>query len=193
VRGRASFALLGNIDAPPREVLEESHLFSPLPRRIEDDTALMDRVHAYLPGWEVPKVAGLAEGLGLTAPYLAECLSRLRDRGLSSQIEDRVAFRGNLSREGRDGKAALRSASGLLKLIYPGLVAEGRTGSVEDVPRAALRWALWLAVESRLRVRQQQHHLQPEEFAEGDFRFEVDPASEDTDEERVFLPEEEAR
>jgi hypothetical protein len=52
---------------------------------------------------------------------------------------------------------------------------------------------LWLAAESRPRVRQQQHHLQPEEFAEGDFRMEVDPASEDTDEERGFLPEEQVR
>jgi hypothetical protein len=49
---------------------------------------------------------------------------------------------------------------------------------------------LWLAAESRLRVRQHQHHLQPEEFAEGDFRMEVDLGSGDTREERGFLPEE---
>jgi hypothetical protein len=60
---------------------------------------------------------------------------------------------------------------------------------VEDVPRPVLRWALWLATESRLRVRQQQHRLEPEEFEEGDFRLQVDLGSGDTREERVFLPE----
>jgi len=68
---------------------------------------------------------------------------------------------------------------------------EGKPDSVEDGPRAALRWALWLAAESRLRVRQQQHRIQPGEFDEGDFRFQFDPDSGKTTEERVFLPEEE--
>jgi ATP-dependent Lon protease len=173
--------------------LEESHLFASFPDRVEEDTALMDRIQAYLPGWEVPKIGtgDLAEGPGLTSGFLAECLHRLRRQSLTSRVAGRAALTGNLKKRDRD--AALRAASGLLKLIYPGLVAEGRTGSVEDVPRAALRWALWLAAESRLRVRQQQHHLQPEEFAEGDFRMEVDPDNGDTREERVFLPEEQVQ
>jgi ATP-dependent Lon protease len=153
----------------------------------------MDRIHAYLPGWEVPKIdtGDLAEGPGLTSGFLAECLHRLRRQSLTSRVAGRAALTGNLKKRDRD--AALKTASGLLKLIYPGLVAGGPVGRVEDVPRPVLRWALWLAAESRLRVRQQQHRIQPEEFEAGDFRMEVDPASQDTDEERVFLPEEQPR
>lgn len=134
----------------------------------------------------MPKIGpgSLTEGLGLTGPYLAECLSRTRGRGLVAQIERRVALTGKLTR--RDQAAALRA----FEADLPGLGRPGAEARVEEVDRAVLRWALSLGLEARLRVREQQRRALPEEFAEGDFRFEVDPASEDTAEERVFLPEE---
>lgn len=82
----------------------------------------------------------------------------------------------------------LSAASGLLKLIYPGLVTGDR--SMDQVPRPVLRWALWMGLEARLRVRQQQHRILPGEFPDGDFRFTVDTTGADRPPERVFLPEE---
>lgn len=74
-----------------------------------------------------------------------------------------------------------------------GRFAECRPAAPASGQVAALRWALWLAAESRLWVRQQQRRALPEEFAEGNFRMEVDLGSGDTREERVFLPEEQVR
>ena len=88
----------------------------------------------------------------------------------------------------RDRDAALQATSGLLKLVYPGL-ATGKT-PMEEIPRPALRWALWMGLEGRLRVRQQQRRILPGEFEEGDFRFVVDPDDGERPPERVFLPEE---
>jgi ATP-dependent Lon protease len=159
VQGRASVVLLGNIDAPGK-LLKESHLLAPLPGRLREDTALMDRICGYLPGWEMPKIGpgSLADGVGLTTSFLAECLSRLRRRSLTAQIEgwapkESPFLRGNLQK--RDWDAALQTASGLLKLIYPGLAIAGGDTPIGDVQWPVLRWALWMGLEARLRVREQ--------------------------------------
>jgi ATP-dependent Lon protease len=171
VRGRASVVVLGNIDRPVGEVLEEDgHLFAPLPEALGEDTAVMDRISAYVPGWEVPKLGPMyyASGLALPSDVLAECLKELRDINYTPEIRRRLTLKGNLT--GRDRTAVWQTISGLVKLIhpFPGGV------SPEEVSDEVLRWAAWLGLEMRLRVRNQQHRLQPDEFEEGEFGFQVD-------------------
>ncbi|WP_263790014.1 BREX system Lon protease-like protein BrxL [Salinibacter sp.] len=170
VRGRASVVFIGNIDRPPEEVLEEDgNLFSPLPEALGEDTAVMDRISAYVPGWEVPKLGPkyYASGLALPSDVLAKCLKELRDTNYTSEIQHRLTLKGNLT--GRDRRAVWQTIGGLVKLIHP---SPGGV-SPEEVSDEVLRWAAWLGLEMRLRVRAQQHRLQPEEFEEGEFGFRV--------------------
>jgi ATP-dependent Lon protease len=174
VQGQASIVMLGNIDQPAEEVLQkDGHLFAPLPPALGEDTALMDRISACVPGWEVPKLGPqhLASGLGLASDVLAECLKELCERNYTPEIKHRLSLEGNLT--GRDRRAVWQTISGLVKLIYPS--PDGV--SSEKVSDEVLRWAAWLGLEMRLRVRAQQHRLQPEEFEEGEFGFRI----EDTD------------
>lgn len=179
VRGQASIVMIGNVDRPVEEVLEEEEgLFAPLPDAVGKDTALMDRMSAYVPGWEMPKLGPTyyASGLALPSDVLAECLKELRERNYTPELKGRISLEGNL--KGRDRRAVWETISGLVKLIYPspdGISPGGVTS--EDVSNEVLRWAAWLALEMRLRIRAQQRRLQPEEFDEGEFGFRVDDAS----------------
>ena len=170
VRGRASVVFIGNIDRPVEEVLEDGgHLFAPLPEALGGDTAVMDRISAYVPGWEVPKLGPehYASGLALPSDVLDECLNELREKSYEQDLKPRISLEGNLT--GRDRRAAWQTISGLVKLIHP---SPGSVSS-EKVSDEVLRWAAWLGLEMRLRVRAQQRRLQPEEFEEGDFGFRV--------------------
>jgi len=167
IQGRASVVLIGNIDRPVEEVLEEDqHLFAPLPEALGKDTAFMDRISAFLPGWEVPKLARehLATGPGLPSATLAEALAQLRRQDYISALKPRLELMGNLTE--RDRAAVWKTIGGLVKLIYP-----SPEGSPSEIPEEVLRWAAWLGLEMRLRVRTQQRRLQPEEFEEGNFGF----------------------
>ncbi|WP_251980224.1 BREX system Lon protease-like protein BrxL [Salinibacter ruber] len=184
VRGRASVVIFGNIDRPVGEVLEEDgHLFAPLPEALGEDTAVMDRISAFLPGWEVPKLGPkcYASGLALPSDVLAECLKELRERNYVPEIRRRLTLKGNLT--GRDRTAVWQTISGLVKLIHPS------PGGVppEEVADEVLRWAAWLGLEMRLRVRAQQHRLQPDEFEEGEFGFQCGEGGKTV---AVRLPEE---
>lgn len=175
VRARASVVFIGNIDRPVEEVLEEDgHLFGPLPEALGEDTAVMDRISAYLPGWEMPKLGPkyYASGLALPSDRLAECLKELREINYTPVLKDRLSLKGNLT--GRDRRAVWETVSGLVKLIYPSPGGTSPEISLEEVSEEVLRWAAWLGLEMRLRVRVQQHRLQPEEFDEGEFGFQVD-------------------
>lgn len=144
----------------------------------------MDRVSAFLPGWEVPKLRPdiFAQGKALPAVVLARCLEELRDVSYAGAIQDGLEFGGNLT--GRDQRAARATAEGLVKLICPttegsttiGSTAEGH--SAANLPEEVLLWAGWLGLEMRLRVRAQQRRLQPGEFPEGNFRFRLEGDSE---------------
>jgi len=171
VRGRASVVFIGNIDRPVEEVLEDGgHLFAPLPEALGGDTAVMDRISAYVPGWEVPKLGPehYASGLALPSDVLAECLKELRERNYTPEIRHRLTLTGNLT--GRDRRAVWQTISGLAKLIYPS--PDGI--SSKNVSDEVLQWAAWLGLEMRLRVRAQQRRLQPKEFEEGEFGFTFD-------------------
>jgi ATP-dependent Lon protease len=179
IQGRASVVMIGNIDRPVEEILgeeilgeeilgEETHLFEPLPEALGEDTAFMDRISAFLPGWEVPKLSRehLATGPGLPSATLAEALARLRRHSYISALKPRLDLTGNLTE--RDRAAVWKTIGGLVKLIHPS--PDGPPSKVSD---EVLRWAAWLGLEMRLRVRAQQRRLQPEEFEEGHFGFQV--------------------
>ena len=87
---------------------------------MRDDTAFMDRIHAYLPGWDIPKVNKelLTDHFGLVSDFVSECWSQLRKQSRINILQGRVFFGGALS--GRDVNAVNKTVSGLLKLLYPG-------------------------------------------------------------------------
>ncbi len=123
-----------------------SHLFGPMPPEIRDDTAFMDRIHAYLPGWDVPKINKelLTDHFGLVSDFLSECWSQLRNQSRVSLLQYRVFYGGALS--GRATNAVNKTVSGLLKLLYPG----GDT----EVPEEEIEWVVRVAMESRRRVKE---------------------------------------
>ena len=105
IRAEGSIVLLGNFDVDVAQQQRVGHLFGPLPPEMRNDTAFMDRIHAYLPGWDVPKVsrALFTDHFGLVSDVLAECFTRLRPQSRIGTLQGRVHFGGALS--GRDQNA----------------------------------------------------------------------------------------
>src|SRR5215211_5640450 len=120
IRASGSIVMVGNFDVDVEHQQRISHLFGPLPPEMRNDTAFMDRIHAYLPGWDVPKLdASLLTGhFGLVSDFLSEAWAQLRGENRLSAIRGCVSYGSALS--GRDTTAVNRTINGLLKLIYPG-------------------------------------------------------------------------
>jgi ATP-dependent Lon protease len=137
-----------------------AQLFGVLPEELQD-TAFLDRLHAYLPGWEIPVInpANYATGYGLMSDYLAEILAELRRRNFLTHITAQVAFRG-MNQRNQD--AVKKTAASLLKLLYPHLAAG-------EVPTAVLSPVLQFAVEMRKRVADQLAVMKPAEFKDASF------------------------
>ncbi len=140
-----SIVLSGNIktDLENRCPLwDYRHLFQPLPEELREDTAFLDRVHAYLPGWEMPVIApsDYATGYGFISDYAAEIFRLLRRRNYQTHLVARVRFPAGMSQRAHD--AIQKTGAGLLKLVYP-----HRTP--DDVEPDELRFCLDLAVEMR--------------------------------------------
>lgn len=166
IRAMGGIVMVGNFDVDVSHQLTVGHLLSPLPKEMRDDTAFMDRIHAYIPGWDVPKfdpTVHFTEHFGLVSDFLAEAWTRLRDQSRLGAIQDRVAYGSALS--GRDRSAVNRTVNGLLKLLYPDPEA-----AIADED---LEWAVQLAMESRRRVKEQQRHVGRSEFERTDFTFEI--------------------
>ena len=163
IRADGSIALVGNFEVDVEYQQRVGHLFGPLPPEMRDDTAFMDRIHAYLPGWDVPKLtpALLTEHFGLVSDFLSECFSRLRRQSRVSTLQGRVFLGGALS--GRDLNAVNKTVSGLLKLLHPNPGAE--------VSDADLEWAVRLALEVRRRVKEQQKRIGAAEFRNTHFSY----------------------
>jgi ATP-dependent Lon protease len=130
---------------------------------MRNDTAFMDRIHAFLPGWDVPKIKKelLTDHFGLVSDFLSECWSRLRSQSRLTSIQNRVFLGGALS--GRDTNAVNKTISGLLKLLYP--------GSDHKIPDKDLEWAVRIALESRRRVKEQQKRIGAAEFRNTHFSY----------------------
>jgi len=163
IRADGSIVLVGNFDVDVEHQQRIGHLFGPLPPEMRNDTAFMDRIHCFLPGWDVPKLnPGLfTEHFGLVSDFLSECFTQLRNQSRLSVLQNRVYWGGALS--GRDITAVNKTVSGLLKLLYPNPEAPV---SDED-----LEWAVRLALEVRRRVKEQQKRIGSAEFRNTHFSY----------------------
>lgn len=163
IRADGSVVLVGNFEVDVEHQQRIGHLFGPMPPEMRDDTALMDRIHSFLPGWDVPKISKelLTNHFGLVSDFLSECWSQLRSQTRTGHLQNRVFFGGALS--GRDSNAVNKTVSGLLKLLYPD--GEQR---VED---EELEWAVRIAMEARRRVKEQQKRIGAAEFRNTHFSY----------------------
>ncbi len=140
----ASFAFVGNTDHNVPFMLKNSDLFEALPPQFHD-SAFIDRLHAYLPGWEIDVIRGemFTKGYGFIVDYLAEILRHLRQEDYSNRLDLHFKISEKISTRDRD--AIYKTMSGLLKLLFPN---GGETAAdVEELLR--------LAMESRKRVKDQ--------------------------------------
>ncbi len=163
IRADGSIVLVGNFDVDVEHQQRVGHLFGPMPPEMRDDTAFMDRIHAFLPGWDVPKINKdlVTNHFGLVSDFLSECWSQLRNQSRVSELQNRVFFGGALS--GRDTNAVNKTVSGLLKLLYP--------SSDTPVPDEDLEWAVRIAMEVRRRVKEQQKRVGAAEFRNTHFSY----------------------
>lgn len=163
IRADGSIVLVGNFDVDVEHQQRVGHLFGPMPPEMRDDTAFMDRIHAFLPGWDVPKINKdlVTNHFGLVSDFLSECWSQLRNQSRVSELQNRVFFGGALS--GRDTNAVNKTVSGLLKLLYP--------SADVPVPDEDLEWAVRIAMEVRRRVKEQQKRVGAAEFRNTHFSY----------------------
>lgn len=162
IRCSGSVVMLGNFDVDVEHQQRIGHLFGPMPPEMRDDTAFMDRIHAFLPGWDVPKINKelLTDHFGLVSDFLSECWSRLRSQSRIGLLQNRVYFGGALS--GRDTNAVNKTVSGLLKLLYP---------EEENVLEEDIEWAVRMGMEARRRVKEQQRRIGAAEFRNTHFSY----------------------
>ena len=163
IRADGSMVFVGNFDVDVEHQQRVGHLFGPLPQEMRDDTAFMDRIHSYLPGWDVPKINAslLTEHFGLVSDFLSECFTHLRSQSRINIIQNRVQYGGSLS--GRDTNAVNKTVSGLLKLLYP--------DPEEPVSDEDLEWAVRIGLESRRRVKEQQKRIGSAEYRNTHFSY----------------------
>ena len=140
----ASMAFIGNTKHSVAYMLKHTDLFEELPEKYYD-SAFIDRLHAYLPGWEIDVIRGemFATGYGFIVDYLAEILRHLRGQDLSSEYRQHFTLSPTISTRDRDG--VQKTFSGLMKLLFPG----GGAGPEE------VKELLTLAMEGRKRVKDQ--------------------------------------
>ncbi len=163
IRADGSIVLVGNFDVDVEHQQRVGHLLGPLPPEMRDDTAFMDRIHGFLPGWDVPKMnpALFTQHFGLVSDFLSECFTQLRNQSRVSTLQGRVFLGGALS--GRDLNAVNKTVSGLLKLLHP--------DAEEAVSDEDLEWAVRLALEVRRRVKEQQKRIGAAEFRNTHFSY----------------------
>ncbi len=161
VQAEASLAFVGNLNQPVETLVQNAatDLFQPLAK--EFDLAVIDRIHFYMPGWEVPKNSKdiLTTRYGFVTDYLAEAFRALRKQNRFDEVEK--AFRPGSHVEGRDATAMKRTVSGFLKLLHP----DG--AYVKD----ELREYVELALEGRRRVKEQLKKRGSFEFYKTSFSY----------------------
>jgi ATP-dependent Lon protease len=145
--GTASIAMFGNTNQPVDVMVRSSHLFIPMPDVIREDMAFLDRIHLYIPGWEIPKmrVEFFTDRYGFVVDYLAEALRELRKHNHTEIIDRHFSLGSHLN--ARDVKAVRKSVSGLVKLVYP----HG------ELSKEELSELVELALEGRRRVKERHH------------------------------------
>ncbi len=156
----ASMVFAGNINQPVEVLVRTSTLFRPLPEDMQD-MALIDRLHFYLPGWEMPKMRNefFTDHYGFVVDYLAEAMRDLRRRSYTEAIDRHFSLGSHLNT--RDAKAVRRTVSGLVKLLHP----------AGDPEKDELREYLELALEGRRRVKEQLKKMGSFEYYQISFSF----------------------
>jgi ATP-dependent Lon protease len=178
--GMASLAMFGNTNQPVDVMVRSSHLFAPMPDVIREDMAFLDRIHYYLPGWEVPKmrVEFFTDHYGFVVDYLAEALRELRKHNFTEIIDRHFSLGAHLN--ARDVKAVRKTVSGLVKLVYP----HG------EVTKEELAELVELALEGRRRVKEQLKKMGSFEYHQTSFSY-ID--GESREERFVGVPEQGGR
>lgn len=172
----ASMVFVGNINQSVDVLLKTSSLFDPFPPEMGQDTAFLDRMHCYIPGWEVPKFRPehFTDDYGFITDYLAEFLRELRKEQFSDSLDRFFRLGKNLNQ--RDTIAVRRIVSGMVKLLYP----DG------DFTKEQLEEILRFALEMRRRVKEQLKKLGGMEFYDVNFSY-ID--NESFEEKYVTVPE----
>ncbi|MDK0976119.1 protease Lon-related BREX system protein BrxL [Clostridium perfringens] len=172
----ASMVFVGNINQSVDVLLKTSHLFEPFPEVMAYDSAFFDRMHFYLPGWEIPKMRPelLTNSFGFITDYLAEYLREMRKRTFGDAIDKYFRLGNNLNQ--RDVIAVRKTVSGLIKIIYPH--GEFEKEDLEEI----LRYAL----VGRRRVKEQLKKIGGMEFYDVHFSY-ID--NETMREEFISVPE----
>lgn len=178
--GMASIALFGNTNQAVEVMVHSSHLFMPMPEVIREDMAFLDRLHFYIPGWEIPKmrVEYFTSHYGFVVDYFAEALRELRKHGFTEAIDRHFSLGSHLN--ARDVKAVRKTVSGLIKLIYPHV----------EMSREELAEIVELALEGRRRVKEQLKKLGSFEYHQTSFSY-ID--NETREEKFVGVPEQGGR
>lgn len=172
----ASMVFVGNINQSVDAILKTSHLFEPFPESMGNDTAFLDRIHCYTPGWEIPKYRPefFTNDYGFITDYFSEIMRELRKISYADAYTHYYRLGNNLNQ--RDVIAVKKTVSGMIKLIHP----DGKFDkeSVEEILRFAL--------EMRRRVKEQQKKIGGMEFYDVNFAY-ID--NETFSEEYVPVPE----
>lgn len=157
----ASMVFVGNINQSVDVMLRTSHLFEPFPDAMANDSAFFDRMHIYVPGWEIPKYRPefFTNSYGLITDYLAEYLKELRKISYSDSFDQFYKLGNNLTQ--RDVIAVRKTVSGLVKLIYP----DGK------FDKAAITEILEYALIGRRRVKEQLKKIGGMEFFDVNFSY----------------------
>src|SRR5262245_31661006 len=178
--GDASIAMFGNTNQPVDVMVQTGHLFAPMPDVIRDDMAFIDRLHFYLPGWEIPKMRNdlFTDHYGFVVDYLAEALREMRKHNFTEVIDRHFSLGAHLN--ARDRKAVRKTVSGLMKILFP----HG------EVTQNELAEILELALEGRRRVKEQLKKMGSFEYYHTSFSY----TFQETGEEKfVGVPEEGGR
>jgi len=172
----ASMVFVGNINQSVENLVKTSHLFSPFPEEISNDSAFFDRIHYYLPGWEIPKMRPelITNKYGFIVDYLAEFLKEMRKTSYSDAFETYFKLGNNLNQ--RDVIAVRKTISGIVKLLYP----DG------NYDKENIKEILKYALIGRRRVKEQLKKIGGMEFYDIHFSY----IHKDTlNEEYISLPE----
>ncbi len=156
----ASMVFLGNINVPLDVLLRTGHLFQPFPEPMQD-MALLDRIHHYIPGWEIPKLQPemFTSHYGFVVDYLAEALHTLRKFNYTDVVNRYFSFGSHLN--ARDVKAVRKMVSAYLKLLHPH----------EEFTREELEQYLRFAMEGRRRVKEQLKRMGAFEYFQTSFSY----------------------
>ncbi len=156
INADASMVFVGNINDSVQNLLKVAHLFEPFPPEFNNDSAFFDRIHYYLPGWEIPKMRSelLTEKYGLITDCLAELTRELRKKDCTHLLDTYFRLNGKFNK--RDEIAVRKTMSGLIKLIFPD----------ENVTEDEMRRLLEYAIEGRRRVKEQLKLMAGVEFAD---------------------------